>query len=279
MCIWLLSPPALLVTAPNFSTLLDFPKHDTFFFGDLNAHHSSWFSPRDPSDPPGDRLASFIEPSDLCILNSDSLTRLPFGNTPPSSPDTSRAPSHLLTSFSWSVLTSLDSDHLPIIVSYLSDFQPPRLCRSFTNFKLANWPGFIILRDVLNTASKHNIPSGYRKDFIPGLQTSVILLISERDEIRARDPSDPAIPVLNARIDDSIRSTSRQTWRDKVECSSLKKNPAKCWSLLEKLSGKSSRLPPNQPISFKGKASTHVPEIARYFCNQFTKTVPHKSNR
>jgi hypothetical protein len=209
----------------------------------------SWFSPRDPSDPQGDLLASVLEPSDLCVLNSNSPTCLPPNNSPSSSPDISLASAHLLPSLSWSVLTRLNSDHLPIIVSYLSDFQPPRLCRSFTNFKLANWAGFVresedliscqappsfcskgehILRDILVTASKHNIPSGYRKYFVPGLPILAKSLISERDELRAQDP---AIPILQAQIDNSIKASSRQAWREEAESSSMKNNPSKCWSL------------------------------------------------
>jgi exonuclease III len=41
---------------PNFHALLDLPAHDALFFGDFNAHHPYWFSPRDPSDPRGDPL-------------------------------------------------------------------------------------------------------------------------------------------------------------------------------------------------------------------------------
>jgi hypothetical protein len=145
----------------------------------------------------------------LCSLNLDSPTRLPYSNNPSSSPDVTIAPAHLLPSLTWSVQTSLNSDHLPIIVSYLTDDPPPRLRRSFTNFKLANWPGFIAESEdlisslppptscakdvqkftkILLSASKHNIPSGYRKDYIPGLPNAAKDLIRERDELRSIRP-------------------------------------------------------------------------------------------
>jgi hypothetical protein len=47
----------------NFNALLDLPDHDAVFLGDFNAHHSYWFSPRDPSDPRGDSLASALDSS------------------------------------------------------------------------------------------------------------------------------------------------------------------------------------------------------------------------
>jgi hypothetical protein len=132
---------------------------------------------------------------------------------------------------------------------------------------------------VLLTASKHNIPSGYRKDFTPGLPNAAKDLIRERDELRSADPADPALPDLNARIEDAIKVSSRKAWREEVEASGHKANPQKFWSLLKRLSGKSSRPPPNQPISFKGKTFTKAPDIAKKFCNTFTKTVTHKSDR
>jgi hypothetical protein len=57
-----------------------------------------------------------------------------------------------------------------------------------------------VFRRILCTASKHNIILGYRKNFAPGLPNSAKFLISECDELRARDPTDPTIPDLNARI-------------------------------------------------------------------------------
>jgi hypothetical protein len=62
-------------------------------------------------------------------------------------------------------------------------------------------------------------------------------------------------------------------WRDDVVASSHKNNSAKHWALLKSLPGKSSRPPPNQPISFNKS-----PDIARGFCKQFTSIVKHKSD-
>jgi putative aminopeptidase FrvX len=48
-----------------------------------------------------------------------------------------------------------------------------------------------VLRHVLLMAAKHNIPSGYRKDYIPDLSTEAKHLVNQRDEARSRDPKDP----------------------------------------------------------------------------------------
>jgi hypothetical protein len=60
--------------SPDFHALLDLLIHDALFFGDFNAYHPYWFSPRDPSDPRGDSLASSLDSSMLCSLNLDSPT-------------------------------------------------------------------------------------------------------------------------------------------------------------------------------------------------------------
>jgi hypothetical protein len=285
---------------PDFPSLLAFSNNDALLFGDFNAHHAAWFSPRDPVDPRGEHLAATIDATDFCTLNEDAHTRVPFSNNPSSSPDITLAPAHLLTSLTWSVHTTLNSDHLPIVVSYLTVDIPPRARRSFTNFRLANWPGFLQesedlfsrlppptscakgeakFREILQTASRHNIPSGYRKKFVKGLPNSAKHLIKERDRLRKLDPHDNEIPNLNVQIEECIRVSSRQRWRDEVESCTQKADPSKFWALHKKLSGKSSRPPPNQPISFKGKVYTKSPDIARHFCNLFTKSVRHKSDQ
>jgi hypothetical protein len=170
-------------------------------------------------------------------INLDSSTRLPFNNNLSSSPDMAIAPDHLLSSLTWSVQTKLNSEHLPITVSYLTDSPSLRQYRSFTNFKLADWPGFLresedlISRldppnscakdamkfsEILLTASKHNIPSSFRKDYNPGLPNPAKYLIRKCDELHSIDPANPALLDLNARMEDAIKVSSRQAWRNEV---------------------------------------------------------------
>jgi hypothetical protein len=218
---------------------------------------------------------------------------------PGSSPDLSIAPAHLLPFLTWSVYTKLNSDHIPILVSFLNDDSRPCARHSFTNFRCANWPGFIRecesnfallppptscarderrFRDILVNASKHHISSGYCINFIPGPPNFAKSLIAERDTRRSSDSSDPTLPALNTQIDDAILTSKRQAWKEKVETCNHKSDPGKCWSLLKSLSGENARPSPNQSISFKGKVFTKAPAIACNFCNFFTKTVPHKSD-
>jgi hypothetical protein len=95
-------------------------------------------------------------------------------------------------------------------------------------------------RKILNKASKHHIPAGFRKDFQPGILREAINLTVERDRRRALDPQDPELPCLNQQISDTISNERKKLWREKVESSKLRENSDKYWRLLRMLSGKRS---------------------------------------
>ena len=119
-------PPASSC-APGYSfdifPLLNFlDGGDALVLGGVNAHHDSWFSTS--NDSRGDSISASIDTSPFVSLNLDSPTRLPT-NGSPSSPDLSLASAHIASSFSWSTSISLNSNHLPILLSIL-DSSPPR---------------------------------------------------------------------------------------------------------------------------------------------------------
>ena len=246
----------------------------------------------------GDSLATAIEDSSVCLLNTDSPTRVP-NNSNPSSPYISLISAHLALSASCTTNVLLNSDHLPITINFDDDPPPIRVTRTFTNFRLARWADFVAesellfshlpppascaageanFRKVMLTASKHNIPSGFRKSFTPGLPHEAVDLTKRRDELRCLDPLDPEIPILNNNISETIRKSSKKACIDKVESCSLQSNPIKYWSLLRNLSGKRAHQPPNQPIHFGTKTLTKAFPIAKRFNHQFTSVSTHKQN-
>ena len=86
---------------------------DSLILGDFNAHHPSWYSRS--TDTRGRKIADSINGSDHGILNWDTPTRFP-PNAEPSSPDVSLASASLITSCSWPTLSTLSSNHLPILI-------------------------------------------------------------------------------------------------------------------------------------------------------------------
>lgn len=112
--------------------------------GDFNAHYGDWFfRTNDPrAAARGDSISDAINVSPFCLLNLETPTRLP-SHGPDSSPDLTLISAHLSLDYSWEMVSTLASDHLPIIItSSAHNFQPPGPRKTFTNLKKANWPLF-----------------------------------------------------------------------------------------------------------------------------------------
>ena len=291
-------PPSSASThyAPNLKNILEVDD-DALILGDLNAHSEAWFSSL--SDVRGDSLVGQFEDSNFYILNTNSHTRRPTnGNT--SSPDVSLISSHLALSVEWETHVALNSDHLPISITFIDDLPPLRTSKTFINFKRAKWGHFTsetervfadlprpascsagekVFRRVLLKASRRHIPAGFRKDFMPGMSRESIELTKERDRLRVANPLDPEIPRLNQLIKDTVNDDRKRLWREKVESSRPSTNPDKHWRLLRLISGKRQHQATNQPIFFGAKCYSKPQAIAGKFCQQFASVGVHKTDR
>ena len=235
----------------------------------------------------------------LCIFNTEPHTRRP-NNGPTSSPDISIISSHLAPAVEWATNVRLNSDHLPISITFTEDTPPHRIKRTYTNFKLADWEAWqretesrflqldigdsaarnaIIFNSILNNASKKHIPQGSRKDFIGGLTPEVKQLTETRDDIRLADPTDPRIPDLNLKIKNSIHESSRRSWIEHICSCNHTTDTRKFWGIMRKICGKNANSPPNQPIFFSNKPYNKTNAIAKKFTAQFTSVAPHRSDR
>ena len=93
---------------------------------------------------------------DDSINGSDYVipTRVPT-NAEPSSPDVSLASTSLITSCSWETLSTLSSDHLPILIRLqMKTTTTLGLRRTYVNLKKDNWDRY---RQVEATLSKHSL--------------------------------------------------------------------------------------------------------------------------
>ena len=103
-----------------------------------------------------------INGSNFGILNWDSPTRV-SPTAEPSWPDVSLAPTSLITSCSWQTLSTLSSDHLPILIRLqMKTTFTPGLRRTYVNLKMADWDGY---REEVETAlSKRSLPTDCQRD-------------------------------------------------------------------------------------------------------------------
>ena len=159
-----------------------------------------------------------INGSDYVILNWDSPMRVP-PSAEPSSPDVSLASTSLITSCSWQTLSTLSSDHLPILIRLMmKTTTTPGLCRTYANLKKANWDrdiqegeaalikrslptdcqrGEKIFRTVILKAASHHIPTGrhrHHEEPVP----AELLDVMTRHDLCKRDPTLSELPRLNS---------------------------------------------------------------------------------
>ena len=132
---------------------------DILILGDFNAHHPSWYSRS--TDTRGRKMADSINGSDYGILNWDSPTRVP-PNAEPSSQDVALASASLITSCSWQTLSTLSSDHLPILIRLqMKTPSNPGLRRAYVNLRKANWDRY---RQEVEALSKRSLPTDCQRD-------------------------------------------------------------------------------------------------------------------
>ena len=274
---------------------------DSLILGDFNAHHETWFSSvSGGATERGEDILQGLLDSDFITLNTDTPTRIPSNAADrTTSPDITMASQHIALDSQWSTLTTLNSDHLPILIqlggAYSSTFpEPPH--RTFINFRKANWEAFQdeterafallappttcgagekTFRRILATAAKHHIPSGHVPKMIPRLSDTAKRIIQERDSLRIRSRSDHRIVELNERLQRDIDSSNRQAWIEKVESSSHKHNVSQFFGIIRSLNGNRVSPPPNQPITFGTAHLTLNREIACAFNKQFSNVVNH----
>lgn len=272
----------------NLSSILGTP--NSLVLGDFNAHNPLWLCPN--TDVRGTLLADQIEAADLFVLNNTHGTRLPVSQSA-SSPDISLAPIDLALELDWQLLTTFQSDHLPILITHNSP--PPHLPKkSFQNFNKANWSLYRDLSDegfeavsaptsvdageaefraILLRAARRAIPSGNFGQYKPGIDAEVRRLIEERDTIRLTDSSSPELHSLNLTINKTIDNNKKERWRDFISSIDPKTESSKLWKTIKKLNN-SQTSSINHPISFNNKQYTKPLDIASRFNDLFNKAAP-----
>ena len=202
---------------------------DSLILGDFNAHHPSWYS--GSTDTRGRKMADTINGSDHGILNWDSPTRVP-PNAEPSSPDLSLSSASLITSCSWQTLSTLSSDHLPILIRLQMKTTPkPGLRQTYVSLKKANCDIYRlevedalskcslptdcqrdekILRTILLKAASHHIPTERHRLHEEPVPAEILDVMTRRDDLRKRDRTSPELPRLNKDIQKRICEHKRK---------------------------------------------------------------------
>ena len=247
-------------------------------------------------------MADSINGSDYGILNWDSPTRVP-PNAEPSSPDVSLASASLITSCSWQTLSTLSSDHLPILIRLqMKSPSNPGLRRTYVNLKKANWDRYRqeveaalskrslptdcqrdekIFRTILLKAASHHIPTGRHRLHEEPVPAEILDVMNRRDDLRKRDPTSPELPRMNKDIQNRICVHKRQKWRDFVETMDQKTDVTKLWRTIKGIDGRAKREAENVAITFNGISFSSSKQLVTKFNQQFntSKLGRHTSSR
>ena len=117
---------------------------DTIILGDINGHNDEWSC--GAADPRGDIIAGHVDERNFSVLNNPDIATRPSSD---SSPDVAFVPSLWALNFDWQVSTTLNSDHLPLLLC-LADESPPTCGgRLFVNFRKADWDKFKSVSEAL----------------------------------------------------------------------------------------------------------------------------------
>ena len=227
-----------------------------------------------------------INGSNFGILNWDSPTRVP-PNADPSLSDASLASTSLITSCTWQTLSTLSSDHLPILIRLqMKTNSTPGLRRTYVNLKKADWNIYRqevdtalskrslptdcqrdeIFRTVLLKAASHHIPTGRHRLHEEPVPAEILDVMTRRDDLRKRDPTSPELPRLNH---DIIYAHKRKKWRDFVETLEQKTDVTKLWITIKGIDGRAKREAENEAITFNGISFSSSKQLATKFHQQF----------
>ena len=278
---------------------------NTIIVGDVNAHSTLWFSPT--TDHRGDLIANIINDSDHIIINADTPTRRPFSrqDTPhqqPTSPDITAIPMRLLPHTTWTTKTQLSSDHLPILTTINTHLKIKlRLTRTFINYKKARWEDFTAdieekltnenlpddvhkankrLTQIIQLAHKAHIPQGIIKTRNSILPENIRQLITQRNNMRELNSSDPRLSALNTEITKEIQNHKRHLWREHInKVWDYKQNSSMLYETIKRLQNKRSIAEPNRTISFNNIVKVTDKEIANAFTKQYTDSSPKQTDR
>ena len=283
-------PPASSCKTPNwkpdFKSLSDQLPEPFLILGDFNSHHSSIFS-QDKDDERGTKVIEWVADENLGILNEDKPTRPTSSST--TAPDLTVASPSIMTACTWSTLTAINSDHLPIHVNISSGvkfIKAPN--RTFINFKKADWNSFQdyienqidpeqefsnpqqaekFLRNVINTAAKIYIPSGRIPKLANSIPTEAAHLIKSRDEVRELNPADPRIQELNYEINKIIANHKKEKWL--AHLANCEPNGKRLWDTIKSLDAP-PKPPPNQSLSFNNVIFDNPKKIVNQLNRQYT---------
>ena len=278
-------------------------QEDTIWCGDFNAHHPTW-DPYVEEDSRGTRIEEWMCDEGLITLNDGSGTRYSRkeGEAKCSAPDLTVIRMDMVEHFSWSVLHDLQSDHLPIKISWRKTFKVEKGKRSVDwNVDKADWNKYrdYIEEHIATVQEEEDIPQKYKKmvkiikeaanESIPKkvireernlwITADILRMRRERNELRRNIATRREEWVNKCReLSEMTLEAQRRTWRKNLESIKESKDTGKAWRVVKGLgaTGGGGR---RQALVYKGRRCPTAKSKANAFVQEYAEVSGKKSNK
>ena len=278
-------------------------QEDTIWCGDFNAHHPTW-DPYVEEDSRGTRIEEWMCDEGLITLNDGSGTRYSRkeGEATCSAPDLTVIRMDMVEHFSWSVLHDLQSDHLPIKISWRKTFKVEKGKRSVDwNVDKADWNKYrdYIEEHIVTVQEEEDIPQKYKKmvkiikeaanESIPKkvireernlwITADILRMRRERNELRRNITTRREEWVNKCReLSEMTLEAQRRTWRKNLESIKESKDTGKAWRVVKGLgaAGGGGR---RQALVYKGRRCPTAKSKANAFVQEYAEVSGKKSNK
>lgn len=258
-------PPNLQTSKAEISNLINQLPTPFLLTGDFNAHSLTWGC--NSTNTKGNIIETILSTLDLNLLNTGSYTHFSQAHNSYSAIDLSLCSPSLSPLFDWNVHPDLcNSDHFPIILSFLSN-QKPRKRRPQWISKAADWESFQnlvslnldnsnyisptdrleSLNSVIIKAATESIPrtsNTIKKAKPPWWNKEIAIAIKNRKKALRTfnknicDANKIAYSFAKAKARRLIRLSKKLSWQNFVSSIDLRTAPTQVWSQIRKISGK-----------------------------------------
>ncbi len=262
--------------------------------GDMNGHSPLWDGSQ-PADKMGESIVDMMINNNLTLCNNGSPTRTNRGTGGDSTPDITLMSSNLANKFSWTTVTDLGSDHLPILWEIKDNYkrQPKKLRRPRWKRNDVNWDGFREkvenkikagvkdlpftervkqFNDILTEAGRDFVGKVMPKARNTCMNPKVRALKKKRNLLRLEIQSKRKEWIEACKeAQQAMEDAREEAWVEYLEDLEFQADPAEMWRVIKSLSGTPESLAPNEALIIDGKAVTSNPKKADAFAAHYAR--------
>lgn len=292
------------ITLSNLEQLTQQLPKPFILTGDFNAHNSTWGSTQ--TDQRGQIIETFLNSSDMLLLNDGSPTRFNLYNGSSSAIDLTFCSSNLFPQLHWKVCSSLySSDYHPLIVELLSSQPTHRTLPQKWHFKDANWDLYRqtldfsavyssqsvditldhIVQNIISAATiaiphtQTTLLNGHFRHRVPWWNKKCSTLIKEKHKLFNRCRRYPTnenltlFKIARAKVRREVIRSKKESWRNFISTICSKTPASILWNKLRAINNKRAYVPIPAILNRNNQLQTTEETIAETFADHYYKVT------